>query len=241
MTRYLIIAAAAATLVAVPLRAQEGTSADAGMTATVPGALEAGPEDYAIGPGDVLSVRVIGEPEMTGLYAVRFDGKIMFPYLGEIPAAGVGLAQFNRDLQAGLAGLYRDPQVNVEVKEYGSCVVYVLGEVEKPGVYKFEGRTSLLEIVAAAGGYKHSAARASTMVVRNVATKPEVMQIDMAKVIDDGAITLNVPLRKGDVVVVPKTFITNVNEFLDDVTPSLNAYLRAHDIYFNYSDWNRNQ
>ena len=195
------------------------------------------PTDYVIGETDVLRVRIIGDTELTGNYTVRLDGKIDFPYLGEIQAAGLGLADFNRRLRDGLASFYHKPQVNVEVAEYNSCVVYVLGEVEKPGVYKFAARTSLLEMVAAAGGYKRTASRASTMVVRAFPAAPEVMRVDMEKVIDGGAITLNVPLRKGDVVVVPKTFITNLNQFLVDISPSLSAYLMAHTVYM--TDWDR--
>jgi polysaccharide export outer membrane protein len=189
------------------------------------------PEGYVIGETDVLNVRVAGETDLTGKYTVRFDGVIDFPYVGEIRAAGVSLPAFNRELRDRLALYYNNPQVNVEVAEYNSCVVYVLGEVAKPGVYQFNGRTTLLETVAEAGGYERSAARASTMVVRSFTEEPQVMRIDMEQVIDDGVITLNIPLEKGDVVVVPKTFITNLNDFLTDISPSLSAYLRVNSVY----------
>ncbi|MGD8719245.1 MAG: polysaccharide biosynthesis/export family protein [Candidatus Zixiibacteriota bacterium] len=194
-------------------------------------------EGYVIGETDVLSIRVAGEPDLTGDYTVRLDGMITFPYVGEMRAAGVSLPAFNRELRDGLSVYYKNPQVVVEVDEYNSCVVYVLGEVQKPGVYEFNGRTTLLEIVATAGGYKKTAARASTMVVRSFETEPQVMRIDMEKVIDEGVITLNVPLDKGDVIVVPGTFIANLNEFLADITPSLSAYLRANNVY--RASWER--
>jgi polysaccharide export outer membrane protein len=207
-------------------------AAAAGQEAPTPQPEEAlASEGYVIGETDVLNVRVAGEADLTGNYTVRLDGKIVFPYVGEVQAAGVPLAAFNRALRDGLAAYYKDPQVTVEVGEYNSCVVYVLGEVKKPGVYKFQGRTTLLETVAEAGGYERSAARASTMVVRSFYDEPRVMRIDMEQVIDEGAITLNVPLAKGDVVVVPKTFITNLNEFLSDISPSLSAYLRINSVY----------
>jgi polysaccharide export outer membrane protein len=193
--------------------------------------------DYVIGETDVLNVRVAGQSDLTGNYTVRLDGMIVFPYVGEIRAAGAPLAVFNRNLRDELSTYYKDPQVTVEVEEYNSCVVYVLGEVAKPGVYKFEGRTTLLETVAEAGGYERSAARASTMVVRSFLEEPQVMRIDMEKVIDEGAITLNIPLEKGDVVVIPKTFITNLNDFLTDISPSLTSYLRVNSIY--QTTWER--
>jgi polysaccharide export outer membrane protein len=192
---------------------------------------------YVIGETDVLNVRVAGENDLTGNYTVRLDGKIVFPYVGEVDAAGVPLPAFNRLLRERLASYYKDPQVTVEVEEYNSCVVYVLGEVKKPGVYEFAGRTTLLEIVAEAGGYERSAARASTMVVRAFPSEPQVMRIDMEQVIDEGVITYNIPLAKGDVVVVPKTFIANLNDFLSDISPSLSAYLRANTVY--QANWER--
>lgn len=187
--------------------------------------------DYVIGPGDVLNIRVAGQADLTGLFTVRFDGTLMYPYVGEVKAAGVPLGEFNRLLRDRLAAFYKDPQVTVEVAEYRSCVVYVLGEVGTPGVYQFAGKTTLLEAIAKAGGFKRSAARASTMVIRSFSEKPEVMRIDMERVIDEGAITLNVPLAKGDVVVVPRTFIADLNAFLEDISPSLSAYLRANSLY----------
>jgi polysaccharide export outer membrane protein len=196
------------------------------------GAEEPAPFDaYVIGETDVLNVRVAGEADLSGDYTVRFDGKIVFPYVGEIQAAGVPLPAFNRILRDGLSAYYKNPQVTVEVKTYNSCVVYLLGEVDKPGVYDFRGRTTLLEMVAEAGGFKRSAARASTMVVRSFPEEPLVMRIDMEKVIDEGVVTLNIPLDKGDVVVVPRTFISNLNEFLSDISPSLTAYLRVNSVY----------
>jgi len=208
------------------------------LAAPAPGQDEAPvPRGYVIGETDVLNIRVVGENDLTGKYVVRFDGVVDFPYVGEIRAAGVSLPAFNRDLRDRLAVYYNNPQVNVEVAEYNSCVVYVLGEVGKPGVYQFEGRTTLLETIAEAGGYERSAARSSTMVVRSFTDEPQVMRIDMESVIDEGVITLNIPLEKGDVVVVPKTFITNLNDFLTDISPSLSAYLRANSVY--RADWER--
>lgn len=219
--RVLTLFVLGATLCAAAAGAQEAPAAEAAPAVG----------DYVIGETDVLNVRVAGQTDLTGDYTVRLDGMIVFPYVGEIQAAGVPLAVFNRNLRDALSAYYKDPQVTVEIEEYNSCVVYVLGEVAKPGVYKFEGRTTLLETVAEAGGYERSAARASTMVVRSFLEEPQVMRIDMEKVIDEGAITLNIPLEKGDVVVIPKTFITNLNDFLTDISPSLTSYLRVNSIY----------
>jgi polysaccharide export outer membrane protein len=192
---------------------------------------------YIIGSGDWLDVKVYNVEGLSGEYPVRYDGTVMFPYVGSIEAAGVPLGEFNEKLTEELALYYYAPQVVVNINKYGSCEVYVLGEVTKPGVYTFDGRATVLEVVAEAGGFERTAARASTMLVRVAGDKPTVTRIDMEKVIDEGVVTLNVPVQRGDIVVVPKTFIANLNQFLSDISPSLATYLRANSVY--RAEWER--
>lgn len=186
---------------------------------------------YVIGAGDLLHIKVFNVDNLSGEYPVRYDGIVMFPYVGEITAAGVPLGEFNDVLNDELAHYYYDPQVIVDISKYSSCEVYILGEVAKPGVYTFDGRATILEVIAEAGGFERTAARASTMLVREVGEGPTVTRIDMEKVIDEGVVTLNVPVQRGDIIVVPKTFIANLNQFLSDISPSLAVYLRANSVY----------
>lgn len=186
---------------------------------------------YIIGPGDLLQIKVFNVETLTGEYPVRYDGTVMFPYVGNIEAAGVPLGEFNENLTEKLATYYYDPQVVVNISEFSSCEVYVLGEVVKPGIYTFDGRATILEVVAQAGGFDRTAARASTMLVRVIGDTPMVTRIDMEKVVDEGAVTLNVPVQRGDIIVVPKTFIANLNQFLSDISPSLATYLRVNSVY----------
>jgi polysaccharide export outer membrane protein len=186
---------------------------------------------YIIGAGDLLQIKVFNVENLSGEYPVRYDGTVMFPYVGNIKAAGVPLGEFNENLAEKLALYYYDPQVVVNIGEFSSCEVYVLGEVMKPGIYTFDGRATVLEVVAEAGGFDRTAARASTMLVRVAGDAPTVTRIDMEKVIDEGVVTLNVPVQRGDIIVVPKTFIANLNQFLNDISPSLATYLRVNSVY----------
>ncbi len=199
--------------------------------------VEVPPGGYTLGPGDVLGIKVYNVENISGTYSVRYDGFVDFPYVGRVPAAGVSLAGFNDDLQSRLGELYFEPEVIAEVQEYKSCRVYVLGEVNNPGLHNYEARATLLDVIAAAGGYKASAARASTMVVRAYGDDAAVARIDMEQVIDEGAVALNIPIEKGDIIVVPKTFIANINQFINDISPSLTTYLRANALY--KTSWNR--
>ena len=96
-------------------------------------------------------------PELSQTLEVAATGTINFPLIGEVPAAGKTAQQLERDLTARLGDKYlQNPQVTVLVKENNSQRVTIQGAVEKPGVYPIKGRTSLLELVAMAGGIKQS-------------------------------------------------------------------------------------
>lgn len=99
--------------------------------------------------------------------------------------------------------------------------VYVFGEVNQPGVHPFSGsEISLLDVVAAAG-IKAFAKESSTKIVRGDPLKPEVISVDLEKLMQEGDLTQNVALANGDLVFVPRSFIGDVNAFLVQIDPIL--------------------
>jgi len=106
-----------------------------------------------IGPQDNLSITVVDEPELTGKFRVENDGTFTFPYLNRVQAAGLSLEELQIRLATGLqAGFHRNPQVRVEVDQYKSRSVYVIGEVRVPGKVTMSGTTlTLLEAPSLAG------------------------------------------------------------------------------------------
>src|SRR5262245_1591013 len=118
-----------------------------------PAAAPAQNQRYVIGPQDTLSVTVVGEDELTKKFLVDNDGSFTFPYLGRIRASGLTLEELQNRLTAGLKeGFLRNPQVRVEVDQYKSRSVYVIGEVRVPGKVTMTGTTmTLLEALSLAG------------------------------------------------------------------------------------------
>ncbi|MGB7219168.1 MAG: polysaccharide biosynthesis/export family protein [Vicinamibacterales bacterium] len=111
-------------------------------------------ERYVIGPQDNLSITVVGEEELTKNFRVDTDGTLTFPFLGRVPAAGLTLEELQSRLTTLLkAGeILRNPQVRVEVDQYKSRSVFVIGEVRIPGKITMTGTTlTLLEALAQAG------------------------------------------------------------------------------------------
>jgi polysaccharide export outer membrane protein len=119
--------------------------------ATVAGA-QAQPDAYEIGSGDVISVVVIGQPQMTGNFPVDPQGMVNFPILGKVRAGQHTTLELERKLTTLLAdGILRRPQVTVSVAEYGSQRVFVTGEVQKPGRYPLKADRTLLALLGDIG------------------------------------------------------------------------------------------
>ncbi len=115
-------------------------------------------EDYRVGTDDVLLITVFAEPELTGPFTVDNDGAFAYPLLGRITVEDLTVREVEALLMARLAdGFLRNPQLNVEVLEYRSQNVYVLGEVRAPGIYPLTGSMSLIQVLVAAGSMSATA------------------------------------------------------------------------------------
>jgi polysaccharide biosynthesis/export protein len=116
------------------------------------GAQATHPNDYEIGPGDVLKVVVIGQAQMTGDFPVDPEGMVSFPILGKIKGAQHTTLELERKITTLLSdGILRRPQVTVSVSEYGSQRVFVTGEVQRPGRYPLKADRTLLTLLGDIG------------------------------------------------------------------------------------------
>jgi polysaccharide export outer membrane protein len=108
--------------------------------------------DYQVGPQDVLKITVFGEDKLSGTVRVDSDGTIPIQYLGRVKAEDLTVMQIAEVIRKGLAdGYVRNPQVSVEVEQYHSKNVYVLGEVKAAGKYPVSGNATLVDALTQAG------------------------------------------------------------------------------------------
>jgi len=113
---------------------------------------------YAVGPEDVLKVTVFNEADLSKSYRVDGDGTIPFAWFGNIPVEGKTVNEIADDLTRRLAnGYLRHPQVSVEVEQYRSRTILVLGEVKDPGMFSINGEVTLLEAITKAGSFSSNA------------------------------------------------------------------------------------
>jgi polysaccharide export outer membrane protein len=170
--------------------------------AAQPGAL-AVPGDYKIGPEDLLDVAVWNNTAISRAVPVRPDGKISLPLLNDVQAAGLTPMQLREALAKKLTDYMPTPEVSVIVKEVHSFKVSVLGEVKKAGQYELKSRTTVLDVVALAGGFTEFAARSRIVILRPNGTTVKRVSFNYNKAIAPDAAPEDLFLQPGDVVVVP--------------------------------------
>src|SRR5439155_6174046 len=121
---------------------------------------------YIIGPGDVLSIVFWRDKDMTADALVRPDGNITLPLLNDIAAAGMTPAQLRERILVEARRYLEDPSPTVVVKEIHSRRVYITGQVDKPGPYPLVGPTTVLQLIAMAGGLKEYADGKNILLMR---------------------------------------------------------------------------
>jgi polysaccharide biosynthesis/export protein len=123
--------------------------------------------NYVIGAEDVLSISVWKEPDLTRNVPVRPDGKISLPLIDEVKAAGLTPKQLEKELTTRFAHYIAAPQVSVIVSDVRSQTFSIVGEVNRPGAYPLRQKITILEALAAAGGFKDFAKTKKIYVLRN--------------------------------------------------------------------------
>jgi polysaccharide export outer membrane protein len=162
-----------------------------------------GVAEYRIGAGDVLSISVWKNPDLTRVVQVLPDGQISFPLIGIIPVSEMTVAQLTKTMQEKLAPFSPEPQLSVEVQQVNSMVVYVNGRVNHAGRFVLSGNLDVLQAIAMAGGLTPFAKRAEIKIFRNEKGGTKVFKFNYDAVTEDNALAQNILLKRGDTIVVP--------------------------------------
>ena len=173
-------------------------------------------EEYRISPGDILQISVWGieDLKLEGI-AVREDGKIAFPLVGEVQAVGLLPRELMQAISSELEGYVNNPKVMVNIVKYHTTRIYVVGEVGRPGLYELEKQHDLMDAISIAGGYTKDAAKKKVIVIsKNAINHP--VQVNLLDILKKGDMSQNVSLKDGDIV-----YLTDNNriDFSRDVMP----------------------
>jgi polysaccharide biosynthesis/export protein len=174
--------------------ADASSNADAKVPAIAPGT-------YKIGVGDVLHITVWEEPQFTETAVVRPDGKISVPLVSDVDVSGHTPEAVQAALTEQLNKLVHKPRVTVVVQEIHSRMVFITGEVQRPGAYPLMEAMNVVQLVARSGGLTDFAKQKKVYVLR--AANSARVNVNLQKVLKGDAPEQNVELAPGDTVVVP--------------------------------------
>ena len=155
--------------------------------------------EYVIGAADVLLISVLGNKDLDTVSSVTPGGKISFPLVGDVQAAGLTAEELADALTRMLSEKIKSPVVSVSLREINSYRVYVLGGVAKPGVLSSKSEITLLQALALAGGLTPGA----DLTLGYVARGNRRLDADFRKLVMQGDLSQNIILKPEDVVVVP--------------------------------------
>jgi polysaccharide biosynthesis/export protein len=198
-------------VVARAVQAQAAPPASPAAPAPVAPATAAPPAsvapDYLIGPGDSLHVFVFQNEELSVTVPVRPDGKISTPLVEDMVAVGKTPSQLARDIEKSLAEYVKSPKVNVVVMGAMSVFsqVKVIGQVLKPQALPYRDGMTVLDAVLAVGGLGQFAAGNRARLVRTDNGKHTEIKVKLEALVNDGDMKQNLPLKPGDVLVVPES------------------------------------
>ncbi len=164
--------------------------------------------NYLVGPGDNVSVFVWRNPDVSGNFPVRPDGKMTMNLVEDLPASGKTPSQLARDIEKALSKYIQEPIVTVIV---GGGVgpfdqqIRVVGEATKPQALNFREKMSLVDLMIAVGGLTDFAAGNKAYILRTQNGKQTQLGVRLEDLLKGGDIKANVEMRPGDVLVIPES------------------------------------
>ena len=159
---------------------------------------------FIIGNDDLLAINVWKEPDISRSIPVRSDGRISLPLVGELQATGRTPLQLEQDISSKLRNYIAEPEVTVMVQEIHSQKFNILGEVLRPGSYSLDLATTVLDAIAAAGGFRDFANQKGIYILRQNPTSGESrIPFNYKNVIKGKNPQENIKLEPRDTIVVP--------------------------------------
>jgi polysaccharide export outer membrane protein len=175
-----------------------------GTTAGQPPARKATqPGEYRIGPGDVLRILTWKEADFSGVFPVRFDGKITIPFVGDLDASGRTPTELKGELEESIGRIVDVARVSVSIEQANSARFFVLGKVAQQGAFPYTGPLRIAQALALAGGFQEFAKLDQIFVIREVNGELIYFPFNYDDFVNRRALTGNLVLLPGDTVVVP--------------------------------------
>jgi len=167
------------------------------------------PADYVIGAGDNVNITVWRNPEVSGSFPVRPDGKLTTPLVEDLQASGRTATELARDIEKALSKFIQQPVVTVIVTGFvgsNDRQVRVIGQAAKPQALPYRRDMSLMDVMIAVGGITEFAAGNRASIIRTVGGKQTTYSVRLNDLIKKGDISANIRMHPGDVLIIPESF-----------------------------------
>ena len=160
-------------------------------------------DDYVIGPGDILSIDVWKEPDLSKQVSVRLDGNISLPLVNDIDAAGLTSAELREQLTQKYKDFVDVPEVSVTVLESRSKRIYLLGKINRPGEYPLQKNMTIVHAISLAGGLAEWADASDIKLIRKIKGTEKTFRVDYDAIVSGEDLAQNVQLQPDDTIFVP--------------------------------------
>lgn len=168
------------------------------------GAAQESAGDYVIGSKDLLDIRVLELPELSGDRRVSDNATIDLPMVGEVPVGGLTAPELRGHIESLLTAKYVNrASVSVMVKEFNNKPVSVLGAVLKPGSLSISGRWTLIKAITAAGGLTERAGKKILVLRRADNGLSDTLEINTQDLFQTATPVWNIPILPADVINIP--------------------------------------
>ncbi len=187
-------------------------------------------EDYAFKPGAQLQIYVMGHPDISSpvdnsdsSYVVRPDGKLDFPLIGTVQAVGKTVDEFKQELAERLSEFIIDPKITINVTNWGSTRVYVLGEIRRQGIVSLHRSHRVLDALSAAGGFVRKTAKKRIILIRN-GKEGNIKELNINNFLRKGDVSQNVVLHEGDCLYLTSNHKLSLGSIFSLVTSAIGAW-----------------
>jgi polysaccharide export outer membrane protein len=162
------------------------------------------PSEYRLQPGDVLEISVWKEEDLRREVLVRTDGGVSFPLAGDLHVAGLTPVEVRAELETRLRDFIPDVTVSVAVAQINGNQLYVVGKVNRPGVYKFDRPVDVMQVLSLAGGATEFAGVDDIRIIRRGTDgAQQTFVFEYSAVARGKRLEQNIVLQSGDTLVVP--------------------------------------
>jgi polysaccharide export outer membrane protein len=176
--------------------------------------------EYTLGQDDIIDISVRRHTEFSGRFTVGVNGRIQYPFVGDIELTGLTKTEAVEKVKDVLAQYIESPEVDITIVEYNSKVVYMVGQVARPGRYSMRAQfMPVREAVLVAGLPRENiASLRRAIIIRPLENgKTVVKKINLLSLLYDGKLELNYDLRSGDIVYLPSTALYKVSTIMEQI------------------------